>query len=156
MATATMNASGWTAAYERTASGRLRAVDLPDDQRQYASWCHWGPLIAAVSVIASSGITFIIPPLVALAMWQIKNSDSEFIDDHGREALNFQISLVLLGLILVPITIFTCGVGAVLYIGLPILAIVGGIMAGLAANRGEVYRYPMCIRLIKDPTPPTA
>ncbi len=150
------NESGWTASYERAPSGRLRAVGLPDDQRYYASWCHWGPLIAAVSVIASSGITFVIPPLVALAMWQIRNKDSEFIDDHGREALNFQISLVLLALILVPITIFTCGVGAALYIGLPILAILGGILGGMAANRGEVFRYPICIRVIKDPTPPAA
>ena len=162
MATASMgtgsssNGSGWTPAYERTSDGKLRAVDLPDDQRYYASWCHWGPLIAAISVMLTSGITFIIPPLVALAMWQIRNKDSEFIDDHGREALNFQISLVLLGLILIPITILTCGVAAIGYIGLPILAIIGGILGGVSANRGEVFRYPMCIRVIKDPTPPTA
>lgn len=160
MATATMgtdsNKSGWTPAYERAANGRLKAFGLPDDQRHYASWCHWGPLIAAVSVIASSGVTFVVPPLVALALWQIRNNDSEFIDDHGREALNFQISLLLLGLILIPLVILTCGVAAIGYVGLPILAIVGGIMGGVAAGRGEVFRYPMCIRLIKDPTPPTA
>lgn len=158
MATASMGtnatSSGWTPSYERAANGRLKSVDLPDDQRVYASWCHWGPLIAAVSVIASSGITFIVPPLVALALWQIRNNDSEFIDDHGREAMNFQISLVLLGLILIPFVF--CGVGVVGLMLLPVLAIVGGIMGGLGASRGEVFRYPMCIRLIKDPTPPVA
>lgn len=130
------------------ASGVARALNLPDDQRTYAAWIHWGSCIAMASVIFSSGVAFIVPPLVALAMWQIRKADHVFIDDHGREALNFQISLILLGLILIPITILTCGVGAVLYIGLPILGIVGCILAGLAAGRGEYFRYPMTIRVI--------
>ncbi|GAB5497363.1 MAG: hypothetical protein Phyf2KO_24430 [Phycisphaerales bacterium] len=129
-------------------SGVATATGLSDTNRAYASWCHWGPLIASVSVIFTEGITFIIPPLVALAMWQIKNNDSQFIDDQGKEALNFQISLILLALILIPVTILTCGVGAVLYIGLPVLAIVGGIMGGIASAKGRYFRYPMCIRLI--------
>ncbi|MGP1273117.1 MAG: DUF4870 domain-containing protein [Phycisphaerales bacterium] len=137
--------------YAATPEGRLRAVGLADDVRQYASWCHFGPTIAAASVIFSSGVTFIVPPLVALALWQIRNKDSRFIDDHGREALNFQISLVLLALILIPVTLLTCGVGAILYIGLPVLAIVGGILGGIRAGRGEVFRYPVCIRVISEP-----
>ena len=131
-----------------SATGRALATGLTDGHRSYASWCHWGPTIAGVSVMATSGVTFIIPPLVALALWQIKNKDSQFIDDHGKEALNFQISLILLALILVPITIFTCGLGAVLYIGLPVLMIIGGIFGGIRASKGEFYRYPMCIRLV--------
>lgn len=130
------------------ATGRAKAMGLTESHRLYASWCHWGPTIAGVSVMATSGITFIIPPLVALALWQIKNSESQFIDDHGKEALNFQISLILLALILIPITIFTCGIGAILYIGLPILMIVGGIFGGIRAHKGEFFRYPMCIRLV--------
>ena len=130
------------------ATGAASATGLTDSHRTYASWCHFGPTIAAASVIFSSGITFIIPPLVALALWQIKNSDSQFIDDQGKEALNFQISLILLAFILIPITIFTCGLGAILYIGLPILAIVGGIMGGVQSAKGKYFRYPMCIRLV--------
>lgn len=129
-------------------SGQAVATGLTESQRSYASWCHWAPLIANVSVIASSGITFIVPPLVALAMWQIKNNESTFIDDQGKEALNFQISLILIALILIPITILTCGIGGILYIGLPVLAIIGGIMGGVAAAKGRYFRYPMTIRLI--------
>jgi len=130
--------------------GRAWDPGQPKNIRVYAMWCHLGPLIAAVSVIASSGVTFIIPPLVALALWQIKNTESEYIDDHGRESLNFQISLILLSLLLIPITIFTCGVGAVIYIGMPVLAIAGGIMGAIAAHRGEYFRYPMTWRPVKS------
>lgn len=93
-------------------------------------------------------MTFIVPPLVALALWQIKNSDSQFIDDHGKEALNFQISLILLALICIPL-IFACGIGIpLLVVGIPALAIVGGIMGGVRAHKGEFFRYPMCIRVL--------
>ncbi len=155
MATATMGTSSWTPAYERTEKSKLRAVDLPDDQRIYASWIHFGSLIAwASSVFFSSGIAFVVPPLVALAMWQIRKADSEFIDDHGREALNFQISLILIGLILIPLVF--CGVGILGFMILPFFGIIGGVLGGVAALRSEVFRYPACIRVIKDPTPPMA
>lgn len=129
-------------------SGVAVATGLSDTNRAYASWCHWGPLIASVSVIFTQGVTFIIPPLVALAMWQIKNNDSIFIDDQGKEALNFQISLILLSLICIPL-IFMCGIGIpLLIVGVPALAIVGGIMGGITSAKGRYFRYPMCIRLI--------
>ncbi|HED54597.1 MAG TPA: DUF4870 domain-containing protein [Phycisphaerales bacterium] len=130
------------------ATGEVQAVGLSDAHRVYAGWCHWGPLIAWISVAASSGIAFIVPPLVALTLWQIKKAESPFIDDQGREALNFQISLILLGLILIPVTLLTCGIGAILYIGIPILAIVGGIIGGVRASKGIYFRYPMCFRLV--------
>ncbi|MEM9662401.1 MAG: DUF4870 domain-containing protein [Planctomycetota bacterium] len=156
MATATMGTSGWAANYERTANGRLRAVDLPNDQRVYASWVHWASLIAWIIVPASSGIGLAAPPLVAFAMWQIRKADSEFIDDHGREAVNFQVSLVLLSLIVLVAGFPTCGAAWLLYFPLFVLSIVGVIMGGVAALRSEVFRYPASLRVIKDPTPPVA
>ena len=45
-------------------------------------------------------------------------------------------------------TVLTCGVGALLYVGIYVLGLVGMIMAVMAANRGEYFRYPATIRLI--------
>ncbi|MCB1280925.1 MAG: DUF4870 domain-containing protein, partial [Salinibacterium sp.] len=59
-----------------------------------------------------------------------------------------QISLILLALALIPIMIFTCGVGGILYLGLPVLAIAGGIVAGVRASKSQYFRYPMCWRII--------
>ena len=95
----------------------------------------------------------------------MKKNDSDFIDDHGREVVNFQISIVILaisgvilGVILtVVLSIVTLGVFAAIApalfiaggIGLWALRVVGTIRGAIAANRGEIYRYPMCIRVLQ-------
>ena len=56
----------------------------------------------------------IIAPLV---LWSAKKNESSYIDTHGKSAVNFQLSLILYGFILalliVPIAIFTLGLGVV-------------------------------------------
>ena len=89
-----------------------------------------------------------IPVIGALVMWLIKKDESSFIDDHGREALNFQISLVVYMLLSVPVALVTCGLGALLVPAVYVLGLVGMILAAVAANRGEYFRYPMCLRFV--------
>lgn len=84
----------------------------------------------------------------AIVMWLIKKDASPFVDDHGRESINFQISLIiyyLISLVLVPV----CYIGLPVMIGVWALGIVGMIMGAMAAGRGEYFRYPMCIRFLK-------
>jgi hypothetical protein len=113
------------------------------DVRSYATFTHIVPLIAHL------GGPFIVPLVAAIIMWQIKKDQSPFLDDHGREATNFQLSLLIYAVLVIPIAaIITCGLGAILAIPLIILNIVGCILAAKAAHRGEYYRYPMSIRII--------
>jgi uncharacterized protein len=88
-----------------------------------------------------------------LIVWLVKKDGSAFICHHGREALNFQLTLLLVMLCLGSTTFFL----TFFFIGLlfvpvlfvvPILALVAEIMAAVAAQNGEWYRYPCCIRLI--------
>ena len=79
-------------------------------------------------------------------MWLIKRKDSPFLDDHGKEAVNFQISLVIYFFISAILMVVLVGIA--LMAAVYVLGIVGMIMASVAANRGEYYRYPMCLRLI--------
>jgi uncharacterized Tic20 family protein len=91
-----------------------------------------------------------LPVIPALVLWLVKRDRSPFVDDHGREAVNFQLSLVLYALVVVPVTgLLTCGVGALLWIAVYALGVVGMILASVAANRGEYYRYPACVRFIR-------
>lgn len=108
------------------------------DQRTYALVMHLSFLATFLSI----------PPVIApLIMWLIKRDGSRFLDDHGKEAVNFQLSLVLYSIVLGIIGVVTC-VG---FLGIPIVGIlgaIGAVMAGTAANRGEYYRYPATIRFI--------
>lgn len=100
-----------------------------DEEKQMAMFCHLGSLIGG----------FVIP----LVIWMMKKEESRFIDRHGKEALNFNISLVIYYLVG---GIVTCGL--IVFVLAP-LAIWWCIAAGLAANKGEFYEYPMTIRFIK-------
>ena len=87
--------------------------------------------------------------IAVLIMWLIKKDDSPFLDDHGREAVNFQISLFLWALILGIGAVFTCGLSAIFLFAIPIVGAIGMIYAAVAANRGEFFRYPMTFRILK-------
>lgn len=102
--------------------------------------CH---LLAFVGYI---GIPFgnILGPLV---MWLIKKDTSPEIDYHGKEALNFNISFAVYGIVSAVLTIIL--IGFILLLVILIAHIVLVIIASLAAKRGERYQYPLIFRLIK-------
>jgi len=89
-------------------------------------------------------------------MWRVKRENSVFIDDHGREATNFQISILVYLVIGMAFGLVTLGLG--FFLSLPfmllmlVLKLVACIRGAMAANRGEYYRYPMCIRFLKAPS----
>ena len=82
-----------------------------------------------------------------LIVWLAKRGDSAEIDEHGKESLNFQISMLIYNLI--------AGVLCLVLIGfvvlgiLHILNLVLVIVASIQASEGKLYRYPITIRLIK-------
>lgn len=121
-------------------------VEAVEWERTYAMWTHLAGLIGAVTAAFSVGASL----LVVLLLWLIKRDQSPFVDDHGREAVNFQISILIYTLLVVPIGIITCGIGAILIVPIMILAIVGAAMAASAAHNGRYYRYPATIRLLKS------
>ncbi len=128
---------------------RHHEADVTPGDRTYAMWTHVGPLIAFGLTVVTSGVSFFVPALVALCLWLARRHDSVFLDDHGREALNFQISLVLLGVVAAVVGLLLCGVGILVTVpAVAVLGVVGGIMGATAAHRGEYFRYPACIRFL--------
>ena len=116
------------------------SVEPSREVRKWAMLCH---LMALVGLLGN-GIGFLLGPLV---VWLLKKEDHPFVDDQGKEAVNFQITMLLAVLISVPlmlviIGIFTAILAAILMIILPIFAAV-------RTNDGITYRYPLSIRFIK-------
>ena len=113
--------------------------------RQWAMFAHLAALSGCFTVIGA-----IVGPLI---VWQMKRNESTFVDDQGKEATNFNITMFILGAALVAFGIVTFGLGFILVI--PVLYLLGiawlvfTIIATVKANEGVAYRYPFAIRLFK-------
>jgi uncharacterized Tic20 family protein len=106
----------------------------------------WGMLCHLLALVGFVGIPFgnIIGPLV---MWLVNKNESAFVDDLGKESLNFQITVTIAGIVsAVLILVF---IGFLLLIALGIFDVVMIILASIKANDGVRYRYPVCIRFLK-------
>jgi uncharacterized Tic20 family protein len=117
-----------------------RVVDegaSPSD-RTYATLMHLMLVIATFTAVP-----LILGPLI---MWLIKKDESPFLNDHGKEALNFNISIFLY--MIIAAVSFLCGIGVVLLPVVWVFGLVVSVLAAMSANRGEYYRYPACIRII--------
>ncbi len=106
----------------------------------------WAMLCHLLGLCTFIGIPFgnIIGPLV---VWLIKGKEYDFVDEQGKEALNFQISMTIYALIAGLLIIIL--IGWILIFALVVADIVLTIMASIKVNNGESYRYPYIFRLIK-------
>ena len=82
----------------------------------------------------------------SLVIWLIKKDDSAFISQEAKEALNFQITLIIGYAIAFALTFVI--IGAFLFPLLWILNVVFCIIAAVSSSKGKAYRYPFAIRLI--------
>lgn len=104
----------------------------------------WG-MLAHLSTFAGYVIPFgnIVGPL---AIWIAKRDQMEFVDDQAKEALNFQISMTIY--IIISIILCFVLIGIPLLIGLGLFNAIITIVAGIRANEGVRYRYPLRISFI--------
>jgi hypothetical protein len=85
--------------------------------------------------------------IAGLIVYLVYKDRSQYLKEQGAEALNFQITITI-GYVVATVTSFIF-IGFLLFPILWIVQIVFGIIAGLAANKHENYRYPFAIRFIK-------
>lgn len=105
----------------------------------------WG-MFAHLSALATLvGIPFgnIIGPLI---IYLIKKDEYEFVDDQGKEVLNFQITWTLI--FIVSAILILVGIGIIMLIGFGIAWLVLVIVGTVAANDGRYYRYPLTIKFL--------
>jgi uncharacterized Tic20 family protein len=88
--------------------------------------------------------TSFIGPLI---LWLIKKDEDKFVDSQGKEALNFQITVILAMIASAILTVVI--IGAFLWFATVVCNLIFCILACVAASKGEDYRYPICLRLVK-------
>jgi uncharacterized Tic20 family protein len=87
--------------------------------------------------------------LIPLIFYIIKKDESQFIEDQAKESLNFQITSFIALILFIMLAFITCGYSIILFPILGIGILVLCIIAGVKANEGIKYRYPVNIRFIK-------
>ena len=110
-----------------------------NEEKQWALFAHLSALIGYVVPFGS-----IIGPLI---IWQVKKNEMPFVDDQGKEALNFQITVAIIAIICLVLVLILIGI--LLLWALALANLVFIIIAALAANNGQAYRYPFAFRFIK-------
>jgi len=120
---------------------------LTQEERTFGMLCHLSAL--ALFVLPSFGNVF--GPLI---VWLIKKDQSTWIEKQGKEALNFQISIVIyvvaawILFFLLAITVVMIPLAVLIGIGLAVFWLIMVITASVKANNGEDFRYPLNIRFI--------
>jgi uncharacterized protein len=114
---------------DNTNSGNL---EPSNDDKNIATITHLG------------GTVFSFVP--ALIIWILKKDDSTFIADQSREALNFQITMVLAYMLAGLLSWIL--IGLIFFPIIWVLNIVFCIIAAISTSKGDTYRYPFALRLI--------
>ena len=111
--------------------------EISSESRGWAAAAHLIPLL---------GLGFIgfIAPLI---IWLIKRDEDPYVEEHSREALNFQITILIY--VIVGIILLILLIGFLILAAVAIFALIFAIVAGVKAATGKPFRYPLTLRLVK-------
>jgi len=85
--------------------------------------------------------------LAPLIIYLVKKDESKYVNEHAKESLNFQITLMIV--YAVCFYLMFLWIGTLLMIALHLFRLVLCVIATIRANEGKIYRYPFTLRLVK-------
>ncbi|MEM7680387.1 MAG: DUF4870 domain-containing protein [Planctomycetota bacterium] len=112
---------------------------LEKDTRQWGMFLHLSML--AGFVIPMAGL---VAPIV---IWQLKKEELPELDAHGKAAVNWILSALIYGVVSAILTLVIIGIFMLMAVGLA--TVVFSIIAGIKANNGEQWKYPLSIQFLK-------
>ncbi len=120
------------------------AIVITEESRNWGMIAHLSALVAA----GLGGLGFLGP----LVVWLVRKDRDRYVAHHAVEALNFNLSIMLYAVlaVLLAFTIVLIPVSILMgLVGVP-LWFIASIVAAVKAQRGEGFRYPLTIRLVKE------
>ncbi len=112
---------------------------VSNDERTWATITHLSAL---------AGVIFPLLALIApLIIWLVKKNELPFVNEQGKEAINFQITILIGFVICIPLMAILIGFVLAFILGVVDLILI--IVAAVSANKGEHYRYPFVWRVVK-------
>lgn len=119
---------------------QVPAPKYSKDEQTLAMVCHLSALSGFVIPFGN-----VIGPLV---VWLIKKDTMPLVDQHGKEALNFQITVMIAVFVCVLLMLVVIGVFLLFIVGIGALVLT--VIAAVKVSNGEFdYKYPLTLRLIK-------
>ena len=112
---------------------------LSESERNWAMLCHLGSFAGFLFPFGS-----IIMPLV---FWLSRKDESSWVDENGKAAMNFNLSILLYIILVSPLCLLIIGF---LFIGMLVtLKVICVIIASIKASKGEKFKYPLAIPFIQ-------
>jgi hypothetical protein len=124
---------------EKLSENTSSSVSLSKEEKNWAMYCHLSGLAGVLIPLGN-----IVAPLI---IWVLKRDEMPFLNDQGKEALNFQISVTIY--LFVSAILILVIVGIFLLIAIGLFSTIFTIIAAVKAADGVKYRYPLTIRLVK-------
>jgi uncharacterized Tic20 family protein len=119
----------------------FRDTELTSGEKTWAMLCHVTGLAGYLGLVPFASI---IGPLI---VWLLKKDTSAFVDEHGKESLNFQITMSIAYAIIIVLCFVFVGFLLLPLWGLWLIVLV--VVAAIKASNGEHFRYPLTIRFVK-------
>ncbi len=116
-----------------------------DNHLTWASLCHFSALLGFIWWIPTESNLWLpfghlVSPLV---VWLLKRKESQFVDEAGKESLNFQICMTFYGAIIAASGLSIKGVSILIF--LTIIDAVFVVIAGVKTSNGKEYKYPLTL-----------
>jgi uncharacterized Tic20 family protein len=94
-------------------------------------------------IIPVPGVNYIAP----LIIWLLKKEEMPFVDDQGKQAMNFQLTVLIVALVCFALTLVVIGIPMLIALGIYTFVMI--VIAAIKANDGIAYRYPFTIQFFK-------
>ncbi|MFD0836602.1 DUF4870 domain-containing protein [Mariniflexile aquimaris] len=85
--------------------------------------------------------------LIPLVIWLTQKDKVYQMDEHGKNIINFQLSLIIYFIICIPLILFL-GLGLLGFIILGILSVIFPIINAVKTSNGEVPKYPITFNFV--------
>ncbi|MBL4844373.1 MAG: DUF4870 domain-containing protein [Planctomycetes bacterium] len=108
-------------------------IETQHEAKQWGMYCH----LAGLSGWIGLPLGWILGPLI---VWSIKKEEIKFVDDQGREAINFHLNMMVFAFVAALASIFLIGIPFLILISIG--SIICPILGTIEASKGNYYRYP--------------
>jgi len=109
-------------------------------EKDWAMFCH----LSALAMIIFPPFGGVIGPLIC---WISRRAESQWIDKNGKSSMNFQLSILLYGMLTIPLCFILIGIPIIVF--LAIFNLVCVVVASIKASQGDVFKYPLSIPFIQ-------